>query len=69
MKLRIAALQMISTRDVIENLNKASKMIAEAAGNGAQVVVLPEFSAKITTSDDPYRTNHAEDFGSGVIQS
>lgn len=69
MKLRIAALQMISTRDVTENLNKASKMIAEAAGNGAQVVVLPEFFAKITTSDDPYRTNHAEDFGCGAIQS
>jgi predicted amidohydrolase len=69
MQLKIAALQMISTRNVAENLDKATQMIAEAACNGAQVVVLPEFFAKITTSDDPYRTNHAEDFGNGVIQS
>ena len=69
MQLKIAALQMLSTRNVAENLDKATQMIAEAAGNGAQVIVLPEFFAKITTSDDPYRTSHAEDFGNGVIQS
>ena len=43
MQLKIAALQMISTRSIAENLNKTSRMIAEAASNGAQVIVLPEF--------------------------
>lgn len=69
MKLRIAALQMISTRNVAENLGKATQMIAEAANNGAQVVVLPEFFAKISSSDDLSRTDHAEIFGDGAIQS
>lgn len=69
MQLKIAALQMISTRDVAENLDKATQMIAEAASNSAQVVVLPEFFAKITTSEDPYRTSHSEMLGNGVIQA
>ncbi len=69
MQLKIAALQMISTRNVVENLSKVTQMVAEAVENGAQVIVLPEFFAKITTGDDPHRTNHAEDFGDGVIQS
>jgi predicted amidohydrolase len=69
MQLKIAALQMISTRNVAENLDKATQMIAEAANNGAQVIVLPEFFAKITTSDDPYRTIHSETLNNGLIQA
>ncbi len=68
MELKIAALQMVSTRDVAENLDKATQMIAEAASNGTQVVVLPEFFAKITTSEDPYRTSHSEMLNNGSIQ-
>jgi nitrilase len=44
-------------------------MIAEAASNGTQVVVLPEFFAKITTSEDPYRTSHSEMLNNGSIQA
>lgn len=69
MQLKIAALQMISTCSVTENLNKASQMIAEAASNGAQVIVLPEFFSKITTSEDLHRTDHAEILENGTIQS
>lgn len=69
MQLKIAALQMISTRDVAKNLDKATQMIAEAAKNGAQVVVLPEFFTKITTSDDPHRTSHSETLNNGSIQA
>jgi predicted amidohydrolase len=69
MELKIAALQMVSTRDVAENLDKATQMIAEAASNGTQVVVLPEFFAKITTSEDPYRTSHSEMLNNGSIQA
>ena len=45
------------------------EMIAEAASNGTQVVVLPEFFAKITTSEDPYRTSHSEMLNNGSIQA
>jgi|LauGreDrversion4_2_1035121.scaffolds.fasta_scaffold512593_2 nitrilase len=69
MELKIAALQMVSTRDVAENLDKATQMIAEAASNGTQVVVLPEFFAKIATSEDPYRTSHSEMLNNGSIQA
>ncbi|MBY4867939.1 carbon-nitrogen hydrolase family protein [Burkholderia sp. Bp9017] len=41
--LRVAALQMVSTPDVASNLAEARRLIAEAAGEGAQLVLLPEY--------------------------
>ena len=39
---RVALVQMSMTDDLGENLRKAGERIAEAAGGGAQIVVLPE---------------------------
>ena len=39
---RVAAIQMISTADVQANLDKAAVLIADAAEQGAQLVLLPE---------------------------
>src|SRR5690606_30962775 len=39
---RIAAIQMISGADVQANLDAAGRLIAEAAGQGAQLILLPE---------------------------
>ena len=43
MTFRIAALQMISGPDLAPNLATAARLIAEAAGQGAQLVALPEY--------------------------
>ncbi|MFN0161197.1 MAG: carbon-nitrogen hydrolase family protein [Burkholderiales bacterium] len=40
---RIAAIQMVSTPVVAENLAAAGELIARAAGEGAQLVALPEY--------------------------
>lgn len=40
---RVAALQMVSTPDVARNLAEAGRLIAEAAGDGARLVLLPEY--------------------------
>jgi predicted amidohydrolase len=39
---RVAAVQMISGADVAENLAQAEPLIADAAGQGAELVLLPE---------------------------
>jgi predicted amidohydrolase len=40
---RVAALQMVSTPDRERNLAEAGRLIAEAAADGAQLVLLPEY--------------------------
>ncbi len=42
-KLRVAAVQMLSGGDVAANLAQAEPLIAQAAGDGAELVVLPEY--------------------------
>lgn len=39
---RVAALQMVSGNDIAANLASAEKLITQAAGDGAQLLVLPE---------------------------
>lgn len=41
-KVKVAALQFSCSKDVQENINKAEKMVKEAAGNGANIILLPE---------------------------
>ena len=41
--MKIAALQMVSTPDVVRNLEAARRLIAQAAAQGAQLVALPEY--------------------------
>lgn len=40
---RVAALQMVSTPERERNLDEAARLMAEAAGDGAQLVLLPEY--------------------------
>jgi predicted amidohydrolase len=41
--MKVAALQMVSTPDVDENLATARRLIAQAAAQGAELVALPEY--------------------------
>lgn len=41
-QVKVAALQFSCSRDVQENINKAEKMVREAANNGANIILLPE---------------------------
>lgn len=41
-KVKVAAVQMSCTNDVMTNIDKAEKMVREAAENGAKIILLPE---------------------------
>ena len=65
--MKVAAVQMTSTRDVAANLREAGRLVAEAAGQGAALVVLPEnFSFLGATDAD--RVAAIEPFGDGPAQ-
>jgi nitrilase len=44
-RLRVAAVQTVSGDDVAENLRASERLVAEAVGQGAQLVLLPEYFA------------------------
>ncbi len=65
--MKIAAVQMVSTPSVATNLETARRLVARAAGEGAQLVVLPEYFCFMGASDrDKLRV--AEAPGTGPIQ-
>jgi deaminated glutathione amidase len=66
--LKIAAIQMISTPDVQENLNDASHLVSAAAKDGAQVIVLPEYFCLMGMKDTD-KVVIKEILGAGPIQS
>ncbi|GGY69398.1 carbon-nitrogen hydrolase family protein [Marinobacter zhanjiangensis] len=49
----VAAIQMVSTGDIDDNLNQASLLLARAAEQGARVAVLPENFAVLDTANMP----------------
>ena len=63
----VAAIQMISTPSVSENLATAKRLVAQAASDGAMLVVLPEYWA-IMGQHEKDKLGHAEQPGSGPIQ-
>jgi len=63
----VAAIQMISTPSVSENLATAKRLVAQAASKGAMLVVLPEYWA-IMGQHEKDKLGHAEQPGSGPIQ-
>ena len=65
--LKIASVQMVSTPDLQENLNTASKLVQLAAQDGAQVVVLPEYFCLMGLKDTD-KLAIKEPFGKGAIQ-
>ena len=48
---KVAAIQMVSTPVVTENIETARRLIDEAAGKGADLVLLPEYWPSIGHSD------------------
>ena len=67
-KLNVAAIQIVSARSWQTNLSLVTQMIAEAAMNGAELVVLPEFFIQIVDATDDNRFRIAEKLGDGPIQ-
>lgn len=64
----IAALQMTSTTDVGANLAEATRLVAEAAGGGASLAVLPEnFSLMAGSRDQLLAAGEA--YGDGPVQA
>ncbi|MDL2283653.1 carbon-nitrogen hydrolase family protein [Oxalobacter sp. OttesenSCG-928-P03] len=64
---KVAAIQMISTPDVEENIVSARRLIGEAAEQGAKLVLLPEYWPSIGRNDKE-KLGQAEEPGSGPIQ-
>jgi len=65
--MKIAAVQMVSTPDVGRNLESAARLVAEAAGAGAELVALPEYFCLLGRRDDD-KLRTAEPPGVGPIQ-
>ncbi|MDN7491853.1 carbon-nitrogen hydrolase family protein [Burkholderia sp. AU45274] len=64
---QVAALQMVSTPDIARNLAEARRLIAEAAGEGAQLVLLPEYFCFMGHRDTD-KLALAEPYQDGPIQ-
>jgi len=64
---RAAAIQMVSTPLVEENLAEAGKLVARATGEGAKLVVLPEYFCIFGMRDGDKVAAREQD-GSGPIQ-
>lgn len=64
---RVAAVQMVSTPRVDENLKTAADLVAQAVARGATLVALPEYFPVMGLSDaDKFAVREAD--GHGVIQ-
>jgi len=66
-ELKTAAIQMVSTASLQENLETARRLIKAAAHDGAQIAVLPEYFC-IMGLKDTDKVNIREKLGSGLIQ-
>ncbi|MEM5364594.1 carbon-nitrogen hydrolase family protein [Paraburkholderia azotifigens] len=64
---RVAALQMVSTPERDRNLTDAEHLIAQAAADGAQLVLLPEYFCFMGFKDTDKLTVR-ESYGDGPIQ-
>jgi deaminated glutathione amidase len=65
--MKIAAVQMVSTPDVLRNLDAAVRLITEAATAGARLVALPEYFCLMGRKDTD-KLAVAEADGAGPIQ-
>ncbi|WGG49448.1 carbon-nitrogen hydrolase family protein [Rugamonas sp. DEMB1] len=64
---KVAAIQMISSPSVADNIASAGRLVEQAAGQGAELVLLPEYWAIMGLSDSD-KVAHAEPLGGGPIQ-
>lgn len=65
--MKVAAIQMVSTGSVDENLAAAGALLQSAAGQGAELAVLPEYFCLIGQHDSD-KLAIRESFGHGPIQ-
>jgi len=65
--MKIAAVQMVSTPRVADNLAAAQRLVAQAAAGGAQLVALPEYFC-VMGKNDRDKLAVAEQPGDGPIQ-
>lgn len=65
--IRIAALQMVSSPDVAQNLAQAAALLARAADQGVRLAGLPEYFCLIGLRDED-KLRHAEAEGRGPVQ-
>ena len=63
----VAALQMVSTQSLADNLAQAKRLLQQAADQGAELAVLPEYFCLIGAKDDD-KLAIQERFGAGPIQ-
>ena len=66
-KVKVAAIQMVSTPDPSVNRQVAARLVREAAQSGAQLVLLPEYWPVLGLQDTDKLT-YAEPAGSGPLQ-
>ena len=66
--MKVAAVQMLSTPRVADNLASAAALVAEAAAAGAELVALPEYFC-LMGQRDADKLAHAEALGAGPIQA
>ncbi len=65
--MKVAAIQMVSSARLADNLARAGELIAEAARGGAELVVLPEYFCLLGQRDTD-KLAIQERFGHGPIQ-
>lgn len=65
--MKIAAIQMVSTGSVEDNLQQAATLLGQAAAQGAELAVLPEYFCLIGQHDTD-KLAIQEPFGTGPIQ-
>ncbi|MFI0545873.1 MAG: carbon-nitrogen hydrolase family protein [Brachymonas sp.] len=65
--MRTAAIQMVSTDAVAVNLGTAAALLRQAAEQGAELLLLPEYWCLLGQRDSD-KLAIAEDFGSGMLQ-
>ncbi len=65
--MKVAAIQMVSSTRLVDNLERAGALIAEAAASGAELVVLPEYFCLLGRRDTD-KLAIQERFGEGPIQ-
>ena len=63
----MAAIQMVSETSVERNLVQAGQLLAQAAAQGAELAVLPEYFCLMGLQDSD-KLKVQEQFGSGPIQ-
>jgi predicted amidohydrolase len=66
--MKIAAIQMVSTDDLQDNLKQAAHLLQTARDHGAELAVLPEYFCLIGKNDTD-KLSIKEAFGSGPIQA